>query len=122
MAATAFGDGPKTLSFAPIRATKRRPMARSWVSGPTKGTVAGRLAASGVRRMTPSFERFSRYPQGAAPRPSPWRKYAPPPRTREGRRPAAGWAGGSAPAAARAGQRSAPQPPHTAGAQRSPAT
>ena len=55
MAATAFGDGPKTLSFAPIRATNGRPMARSCVSGPTKGTVAGRPAASGVRRMTPEL-------------------------------------------------------------------
>ena len=45
------GEGPKTLSLAPRRAAKRRPSARSWVSGPTKGTVAGRLAASGVRRM-----------------------------------------------------------------------
>jgi hypothetical protein len=46
--AAAAGEGPKTLSFAPSRATKPRPRARSCASGPTNGTVDGNEAASGV--------------------------------------------------------------------------
>jgi hypothetical protein len=41
------GEGPKTLSLAPMRARKGGPRARSCVSGPTKGTVAGRLRRGG---------------------------------------------------------------------------
>ena len=44
------GDGPNTLSFAPMRARNGRPRIRSWASGPTKGTVAGRPAISGAKR------------------------------------------------------------------------
>ena len=48
MAAAEAGEGPKTLSFAPIRAAKGTPRWRSCVSGPTKGTVDGKEATSGV--------------------------------------------------------------------------
>ena len=47
----AFGEGPKRDSFAPRRAEKGRPRRRSWVSGPTKGTVEGREVARGVSFM-----------------------------------------------------------------------
>lgn len=50
MAATAWGEGPNRLSFAPSRAAKRCPRARSCASGPTKGTVEGSDAARGVKR------------------------------------------------------------------------
>jgi hypothetical protein len=48
MASMAFGEGPKTLSFAPMRARKGWPRLRSCASGPTKGTLAGREATRGV--------------------------------------------------------------------------
>ena len=48
-AATAFGDGPKPFSLAPMRARNALPRVRSSASGPTKGTVAGSEAARGVR-------------------------------------------------------------------------
>ena len=41
-------------------------MARSCASGPTKGTVAGRPAARGVRRMAGSMGQFPPAPQEAA--------------------------------------------------------
>src|SRR6056297_333740 len=44
MAATAKGEGPKTLSLAPSRALNGAPRWRSCTSGPKNGTVAGRLA------------------------------------------------------------------------------
>jgi hypothetical protein len=50
IAAMALGEGPKTLSLAPMRARKGWPLARSCVSGPTKGTLAGREATRGVGR------------------------------------------------------------------------
>jgi hypothetical protein len=50
IASMARGDGPNTLSFAPMRARNGRPRMRSWASGPTKGTVAGRPAISGAKR------------------------------------------------------------------------
>ena len=48
IALIALGEGPKTLSLAPRRAANSAPLARSCVSGPTNGTVDGRLATSGV--------------------------------------------------------------------------
>ena len=50
IASTAAGDGPNTLSFAPIRARNARPRARSCASGPTKGTVAGSRSTMRVKR------------------------------------------------------------------------
>ena len=41
MASVAFNEGPKTLSFAPIRASKTLFKLLSWASGPTKGTEEG---------------------------------------------------------------------------------
>src|SRR5262245_32166974 len=50
IAATARGEGPNTLSLAPMRARKGRLRMRSWASGPRKGTVAGNPSISGVKR------------------------------------------------------------------------
>ena len=51
MASRTVGEGPKRDSLAPRRAEKGRPRSRSWVSGPTKGTVEGREAARGLSFM-----------------------------------------------------------------------
>ena len=52
MAAAALGETPKALSLAPMRAAKVRPRCRSIASGPTKGTVAGRLRTSAVKGIS----------------------------------------------------------------------
>jgi hypothetical protein len=49
MAATALGEGPKTLSLAPIRVLIVKPVRRCKDSGPTKGTVDGSLSIIGVK-------------------------------------------------------------------------
>jgi hypothetical protein len=41
MTFSASGDGPKTLSLAPIRESKNLSNIRSWASGPTKGIELG---------------------------------------------------------------------------------
>src|SRR5690606_27987967 len=48
IAAITDGAGPNPLSLAPRRARNGRPLCRSCVSGPTKGTVEGSDAASAV--------------------------------------------------------------------------
>src|SRR5579875_2445807 len=48
IASRAWGDGPKLLSLAPNRRANVRPLRRSSVSGPVKGTVGGNLATSRV--------------------------------------------------------------------------
>ena len=50
MASAAPGETPKALSFAPTRTRNASPRRRSSVSGPTNGTVAGRLSTSLVKR------------------------------------------------------------------------
>lgn len=50
MASTARGEGPKPFSLAPSRARNGMPLWRSSVSGPVKGTVAGRAAGIGAKR------------------------------------------------------------------------
>src|SRR5262249_17946367 len=47
IAATAFGEGPKALSLAPIRSSSGAPIRRSSASGGTKGAPAGTPQASG---------------------------------------------------------------------------
>ena len=48
IASMTIGEGPKTFSLAPMRAVNGRPRPRSCVSGPTNGTVAGKLRTNGV--------------------------------------------------------------------------
>ena len=48
MAATTAGDGPNTLSLAPMRARNLVPERRSSASGPTKGTEEGSVSTRGV--------------------------------------------------------------------------
>ncbi len=47
--AAATGETPKGLSLAPMRTCNGRPLRRANVSGPTKGTVGGKLATMSVR-------------------------------------------------------------------------
>jgi hypothetical protein len=56
MAAMALGEGPKTLSLAPMRARRGIPVRRMMVSGPTKGTVEGSESMRGVKLvMVPNY-------------------------------------------------------------------
>ena len=47
IAAIAFGDGPKALSFAPKRTSSRWPDSRISCSGPMNGVVAGIASTAG---------------------------------------------------------------------------